>query len=75
MANIKVKLIEPHIDSDGRYLPSGTVVDWDENKINHDQIPAPSLGAATTAATTKFDATLVATAAPIPGQPNRYRRK
>lgn len=55
MALIKVKLIDPHIDRDGRYLISGTVVDWDDSLINHNMIPAPGLGAATTTATTAFN--------------------
>lgn len=75
MANIKVKLIDPHIDREGRYLPSGTVINWDENLINANQIPAPGLGADTTTSTSKFDSLFVAITAPIPGQPSRYRRK
>lgn len=75
MANIKVKLLEPHIDKDGRYLPSGTVVDWDETKINTDMIPAPGLGAATTTASGKFTTAFNSVSAPIPGQPGRFKRK
>ncbi len=75
MANIKVKLLTPHIDKEGRYLRADTVVDWDENLINPSQIPAPGLGAPTTTATAKFDALFTAGAPPIPGQPNRYARK
>jgi hypothetical protein len=77
MAIIKVKLIDPHIDRDGRYLPSGSVVNWDTLLLNHNMIPAPGLGAATTTATTAFNARadLVSVAPPIPGQPNRYKRK
>lgn len=75
MALIKVKLLQPHYTSEGRYLSAGTVVDWDENLINHNQIPAPNLGAATNTATAKFDAIFTKTSAPIPGQPDRYLRK
>lgn len=75
MARVKVKLLEPHIDSDGRYLRADTVVDWDDAKLNGNQIPAPGLGAVTTTATTAFtNAGFTSGAAPIPGQPNRFRK-
>jgi hypothetical protein len=75
MANIRVKLLEPHYTREGRYLPAGSVVDWDENLINENQIPAPGLGAVTTTAQNKFASVFDAKAAPIPGQPERFKRK
>lgn len=75
MAIVRIKLIEPHIDSDGRYLPADTVVNWDDGKLNHNQIPAPGLGAATTTAATAFtNSGFTAVNAPIPGHPQRYKR-
>lgn len=75
MALIKIKLLEPHIDRDGRYLRADTVVDWDDTKLNTSQIPAPNLGAATTTATTAFGTAFgTPVNAPIPGQPQRYKR-
>ena len=75
MALIKVKLLEAHIDSSGRFLPADSIVDWDDAKLNTSMIPAPSLGAATNTATTAFDNNFDKVAAPIPGHPTRYKRR
>jgi hypothetical protein len=75
MANIKVKLLEPHYTSDGRYLPSGTVTDWDDTKLNTNMIPAPNLGTASNTAATAFGNNFDKVSAPIPGHPSRYKRK
>lgn len=75
MAIIKVKLLEPHVDKDGRYLLADSVVNWDDRLVNANQIPAPGLGAATTTATNAFTAGFTSVSPPIPGQPNRFKRK
>lgn len=75
MALVKVKLLTPHIDKDGRYLPADSEVDWDDTKLNTDMIPAPNKGAATNTAATAFTNNFDAVAAPIPGHPQRYKRK
>jgi hypothetical protein len=75
MALVKVKLLEPHYTSEGRYLPAGTVVDWDDTRLNTNMIPAPNVGAATNTATTSFNNNFDKVAAPIPGHPGRYKRR
>lgn len=75
MAIIRVKLLEPHFDKDGRYLTADSVVDWDDTKLNTSMIPAPNLGARTNTATTSFNNNFDKVAAPIPGHPSRYKRK
>ena len=74
MATIKVKLLVPHIDKDGRYLRADTVVDWDTTLLNPGQIPAPGLGSVTTAAVAQFDATFPNKILGTAGRPDRYTK-